>query len=55
MGKAWAYPLKRIPLKGFIRVTSGKGKLMSLVSADFRQSKKLGEGEANKLGEGETH
>jgi hypothetical protein len=32
----------------------GKGKLTSLVSADFHQSK-LGEGEANKLGEGETH
>ena len=32
----------------------GKGKIMSLVSADFRQSK-LGEGEANKLGEGEVH
>jgi hypothetical protein len=30
----------------------GKGKLTSLVSADFCQSK-LGEGEANKLGEGE--
>ncbi len=29
----------------------GKGKLTSLVSADFCQSK-LGEGEANKLGEG---
>ncbi len=32
----------------------GKGKLTSLVSTDFRQSK-LGEGEANKLGEGEKH